>query len=57
MPNPSPPSLMGSLVMSSLGFVDSHPFLIASAASVADRVPLNLSGAMRIFRPISAILR
>jgi len=48
-PNPSPPSLIGSRTRWSSGRADAHPRPMASAASAALSVPLNLSGTIRTF--------
>ena len=46
---PSPPSAIGTLTYSASGYTARKPISIASAASVAVRLPLNESGAITIF--------
>jgi len=47
-PKPSPPSLIGSSRKRSPGRTLRHPAAIALAAPWAERVPLNLSGQIRM---------
>src|SRR5580765_3618999 len=53
-PNPSPPSLIGNNSRLSSGRARRQPRAIAFAAAPAVRVPLNLSGTIRILSGIVA---